>query len=120
MNYDKEEMGTDAEDEFNISTKVFTAKSHRRLRVFAAARFPYADSGDRFELRIRKNASARAISNQMVARSDEYSLTVSDTFDVAPGDTIDVRFVHLSVGNTSRQITADNLLSYLTIEEIAS
>lgn len=119
VNYDREEMGTDAQDEFNTSTKVFTAKSHRRLRVFAAARFPYANAGDRFQLKIRKNGSERTHNNQMVPRADEFTLTVSDTFDVAPGDTIDIRFLHNSV-DTDRQITGDDLLSYLTIEEIAS
>jgi hypothetical protein len=108
------EYGTETEDvtgEYNTGTYTYTANSHRRLRVFAQVRGP--DSAV-WILRIRKNGSTRAESNPQLTTK---SLSVSDTFSVAPGDTVTIRAVQ---GDGDRDITADDKLSYLTIEEVAA
>lgn len=108
---------TDTQGEYDPATYTFTSASHRRLRVFATARFPAATSGDSFQLKIRKNGSTRAYAIQIVAATNEYMMSTADTFTVIPGDTIDVRFLQTSGNN--RTITGNALLSYLTIEEVA-
>jgi hypothetical protein len=85
--------------------------------VHATARCPSTTIGEELKIRIRKNGSEIVGSFTASPRSDQWTFTVSHTFSVVPGDTVDVTFEHDS--GSTRTITGASNLSYLTIEEVA-
>jgi hypothetical protein len=102
----------DAQSEFNTGTYTFTANSPRTLRVYAQVGL---NAVALTSLKIRKNGTTRA-QYVSTAALEVQTACVSDTFKVAIGDTIDIRFLN---GSGNRDIVATASLSYLTIEEVA-
>lgn len=102
---------SDTQNEFNGATGVFTATSHRRIRVYAQVRSTGTFAG---LIKIRLNGAERAQTEPGVAMA---TIAISDTFSVVPGDTVDIRFVQ-STGAVT--LTGDARTSYITIEEAAS
>jgi len=116
VNYKTEQL--DTQNEYTAATPIYTTNSHRRLHVRAQVRVPTTTLGELFVLRIRKNGVSQAYTNYVVARADEICVSIADTFEVVPGDTVTVGLLNNSVA--SRDITADSGLSFFTIEEVAS
>ncbi len=116
VNFKTEDI--DKQDEYTPATPIYTANSHRRLRVRAQVRLPTATAGEQLKLRLRKNGNEFAKSMPIVGATGEFDFVASDVVEVVPGDTIDVTFDHTS--GSTRTITATTLQSYLTIEEVAS
>lgn len=110
VDYDTEEL--DVTSEFDTTTNVFTSNSHRRIRVHAQV---HLDANARLIIKIRKNSSQRAQYDLTDSTVETETAVVTDTFMVAPGDTVDVRFVQ---GSGSRDIVAGSTESYLVIEDV--
>jgi hypothetical protein len=108
VDYDTETE--DTQSEFDTSSNLFTATSHRRLRVYAQVRSTGTFTG---LIKIRLNGATRAQTEPGIAIA---TIAVSDSFSVVPGDTIDIRFVQ-STGAVT--LTNNTVTSYLTIEEVA-
>jgi hypothetical protein len=100
----------DTQSEFNTATSVFTANSHRRIRVYAQVRWTGPFTG---KIIIRLNGTERAQFEPGIAMG---TIGVTDTLSVVPGDTVDIRFVQTTGAVT---LTGDARTSYLTIEEVA-
>ncbi len=112
VQFDTEEV--DTQGEFDTATYTYTASSYRRLNVMATVRAA-SGAGEAWLLRIKKNGTLRAEQSQFSGGSPT-QLTVSDSFTVAPGDTVAV-FVFQNLG--ARDIGGSPIGSYLTIEEVA-
>lgn len=109
VDYDVEQI--DTQGEFDTTTNVFTATSHRRLRVYAQVLTSALSANT---LSIRKNSTTAAVSFLGVnARMAQ----VVETLTVVPGDTIDVRFTQ-STGNIDIS-NAGPEWSFMTIEEVS-
>lgn len=108
VNYGSE--SEDTQGEFDTGTAVFTASSHRRIRVYAQVRSASNFTGI---IKIRLNGAARAQFEPAVSVG---TVAVADSFSVAPGDTVDIRFVQSTGAIT---LTANSATCYLAIEEVA-
>lgn len=104
----------DTQGEFDVATKTFTAKSHRRLSVQAVLRI-ISGAGEAWTLRIKKNGTIRA-AVLSYSGGNPSQIRIHDTFNVVPGDTV---AIYVFQNNGARDCGGGSDGSYLTIEEVA-
>lgn len=114
IDYDTETF--DTQSEWDASAKLYTATSHRRLRVGARIQVTPVGSGELYILRVIKDGGAVAFKQFTTASASTFVLEIEDVLEVVPGSTIEVT---LEESAGARTVTAGTSVSYLTIEEVA-